>query len=499
MPISNTRPVNTILVVSLLGFGIASRTALYFWNRSLWLDEAMLALNVTHRTYAELLQPLDYNQRAPFGFLLLERLAVDVFGNSEWSLRFFPFFCGLVSLALFSRLALRVLPSAVALFALSLFVVSPTLIYYSAEAKQYSSDVIVALVLYTIAISELPQRLSWTRALVLAVVGLAALFLSHPAFFVLAGLGSLWAISAIHVRDWKGLALLASCGLVWFMLFGMLSYRELSRSPILIEYWEQRHGFIPVPPSSFTEARQLFETFLAVFENPLGFAFPGFAAFLFLAGTIDMFTRDRKLFFIILSPIPFVLLASALHMYPFSERLLLFMVPCLLIGIAEGINVFRTQLLVPSLCAVALAMLLAKPLATTKDFISGRYTVEEVRPALWHATTQWRSGDLIYVYHSTIPAFLYYANDFGFKPADYVLGGEDSGVLPDAGVVRSNSRVWVLLSHAKGARAVERTRIREYFNGIGREVIKSEYTDDWHPFGGVWLWLFDLTERNKLP
>lgn len=73
----------------------------YLYNRSLWADEAVLALNIVNRSYLELLQPLDYDQAAPIGFLIVEKFAVQLFGDNEYSLRLFPLLSGIISLLLF--------------------------------------------------------------------------------------------------------------------------------------------------------------------------------------------------------------------------------------------------------------------------------------------------------------------------------------------------------------------------------------------------------------
>jgi len=51
--------------------GIVLRLRYYAFNRSLWLDESLLALNLIHRSYRQLLKPLDYSQGSRLGFLLV--------------------------------------------------------------------------------------------------------------------------------------------------------------------------------------------------------------------------------------------------------------------------------------------------------------------------------------------------------------------------------------------------------------------------------------------
>ncbi|MCX7754677.1 MAG: hypothetical protein N2117_05455, partial [Anaerolineales bacterium] len=81
----------------LIGLGLVLRLRQYLINRSLWLDEAMLALNILHKDVWGLLGRLDYEQGAPVGFLLLEKLVVTLLGDGERALRLLPFLAGCAS------------------------------------------------------------------------------------------------------------------------------------------------------------------------------------------------------------------------------------------------------------------------------------------------------------------------------------------------------------------------------------------------------------------
>ena len=92
-------------VVILVALGVALRVREYASDRSLWLDESWLALNIVDRPLAQLFGDLSFNQAAPPGFLLIERTSVALFGPTEYALRLFPLLCGIAALPLFARFA----------------------------------------------------------------------------------------------------------------------------------------------------------------------------------------------------------------------------------------------------------------------------------------------------------------------------------------------------------------------------------------------------------
>ena len=65
---------------------------------------------------------------------------MTLLGPSEFALRLFPFLCGLASLLLFWRLAVRVLDGYAVPVAVGLFSIGVPLVNYSAEVKQYGVD-----------------------------------------------------------------------------------------------------------------------------------------------------------------------------------------------------------------------------------------------------------------------------------------------------------------------------------------------------------------------
>src|SRR6266850_277045 len=105
-------PVYTVLSWVIVCLGVILRLSAYIHNRALWGDEIPLARNIEERTYSGLLQPLSYDQASPVGFLMLERLAVQAFGDNEYALRLVPLLAGVLSLVLFFWLATKCLSPA---------------------------------------------------------------------------------------------------------------------------------------------------------------------------------------------------------------------------------------------------------------------------------------------------------------------------------------------------------------------------------------------------
>ena len=189
-----------------LGFvvlGVLLRATRYLLNFPLWCDETMIAANFLDRGYAELLRPLDYRQIAPVLWLAVELSSVKLFGFSEWTLRLFPFLCGVASVPLFRRVAGRLLTGIPLLLAVGLFAVSGWPLKYVAEVKPYGSDLFVSLVVLAMAVEwwRTPGRVGWLWGL--AAFGPVAVGLSFPSLFVLGAVGLAlgWPVWASGRRD----------------------------------------------------------------------------------------------------------------------------------------------------------------------------------------------------------------------------------------------------------------------------------------------------------
>lgn len=444
-----------VVVILLLGF--AFRLRQYLTGRSLWLDEAMLALNIVHRDFAALLRPLDYDQGAPIGFLLIEKAFNILFGDHEFVLRFFPFVAGVAGLGLFYLLLRRTTSGIGQLTGLALFALGPGLIYYSSEVKQYILDVAVAISLLLLAIPIFEQQARKRDYIFLGLVGGLGLWFSHPALFMLAGIGVGLILQAIKQRERYPMSAILMVGVIWLVDLGVLyfvSLRNLSQNSFLREYWQE--NFMPLPPwSGWNWFGTVFE---GLIQNQVGIQFsPWLAISILILGFVHLLTKS-KVYGIVLSVIFFcTLIASALQLYPLGGRLSLFLVPLVILLIGQSIDAleyrFNARYNWSKLVAlfVGACLLYAPASESFSNFINPKY-FEHIRPSMATLSKNWSEGDILFVSYGAVPAFRFYADRYGLgevayrtnEAADYL---KPDTIMSDMKALDGSPRVWVLVAH----------------------------------------------------
>ena len=145
---------------------------------------------------------------------------LDLFGDSEYSLRAFPLLVGVCSLILFYLVVRELLTPIGSLVALLLFATIEPFVRYSAEAKQYGLDVAITLGLLYLFVELVESGEAQSMvALLLAVVGPLAVSLSHPSAFVLAGLAIGGLYVAVSRRSATGLIRQSIAYGIWLLSF----------------------------------------------------------------------------------------------------------------------------------------------------------------------------------------------------------------------------------------------------------------------------------------
>ena len=460
-----------ILSFILIGLGIILRFMQFISGRSLWADEAKLALNIIDRSYLELFQVLDYNQVAPIGFLLIQKLFTQLFGATEFALRLFPFLSGVASLLLIYHLAKRYLNPIAVPIATALLAFLPRQIYYSSEIKQYGSDLMIALLLVSVIHSQ-SKILTMRQVLLFSGIGAIAIWVSHPAIFILASIAltQILVQSVRWIREKKSMQLspwiFVYC--IWgasFVAFYLLSLSANSGNDTLLTSWASRRAF----PASFTDLDWIFYSLKRFFRKPLDFPDPFFHMFalaIFVIGFISLFWKKREALLIFFLPVAITMAAAYLNKYPFYSRVVIFLVPFFVLIMAQGLAwlisatpKFRMARIATSFIGLACTgLLLYIPTSEARAYFTPPVADEEIKPLLQYVENHWQPNDLIYVFQKSQFQFEFHREQFGFQPEDYVVSVDpDQYVENNFAKVRrlyrqdlrqlcGHNRVWVLVS-----------------------------------------------------
>lgn len=412
----------------ILLFGIFLRVYLYLLNRSLWQDEASLAMNLVHRSFGELTQTLDYHQAAPIGFLFIEKFFVSIFGPYDYVMRIFPVVSGILAIYFIFRFAQRHIGSA-GLFALTISSVAWSLVYYATELKQYSSDVMVLSLMIFLAGNALKKKTEAKDFFLLGIIGSLVIWISHPSVFVLAGIGLTLLFEKFTRKEYVPWIWILGVGTSWLLSFGLeyfVSLRHIVADGYMIEYW--RKAYVPSPP--WTNKAWYIKTFLYFLDFSFNNASPMMAWFtigLTSLGVLSVSIRNRKIALILISPFIFVFIASILERYPIKNRFVLFLIPLVFLLMAEGfygvywlfskLNRKFSVILTTSL-AFFLVWTIFSP-TYTKVFFEKPV---DIRPVLKYVADSRKTNDLVYVFHRTRTVFEYYAPFYGLDTGNVVIG-----------------------------------------------------------------------------
>lgn len=406
---------------ALIVLGAALRIARYVANRSLWLDEAFLASTVvTRANWWEFVPPLDYAQSTPYGFLLAAKLCTVILGETEYALRLIPLVAGIAALVMTWIVAQRLCGPPAALVALALMAVSEPLIYFASEFKAYSVEAAVTLGILWLGCATItghtdtdtdtntrPHRpWGWLMA-----AGPLAILFSHSAIFVLAGLGATLWLMDWHAQRWDNAKRMILVGAVWLTAFAasfaaLLAFKVVD--PDEMAFWSDgfaRFGF------SSAVAQWWIGRAHHVLHETLGLPLPGVALVLMGLGVAEWLRRSRWQAVLVVAPLLFLLIASALQKYSLMGRLILFVAPLLALTIASGVR-YLWRLGGPErrwIAVVVAVLLLYVPSVRAVEHALAPPLREEHRAALAYISAHRQPGDVLYLKYSAQPGYEFYS------------------------------------------------------------------------------------------
>jgi hypothetical protein len=518
----------------IIGIGIALRIVRYLHNPSLWFDESVLALDIINRPFSNFIIPSsDYDHGFPLGFPILTKIPIQIFSYSEYTLRLFPLLFGIISLFLFYRISKHYIRPKAVPAALFLFAISDPLVLFSSELKPYSCDITIALSVYALTIYVQSKKLNVLHIALYAILGAFFIWFSNPSVFILAGVGACLVLSCVCKKEWSKLGMFSIAFLIWalsfivyYIIFVRSSYANISMGTE--ELLRLEFAFMPVPPKSLSDIKWFIDNFFGIFDFPLGFSLTGITGFAFLIGCVSLFRENKEKFFILISPVLLTLLASALHKYPFKGRLILFLVPLMLLFIAEGVKQIhdKTKNHSAIIGAVFIGILFIYPLSWAAYHAKNPISRADIKPVLSHIKDNWRDGDIVYVFYYSQYAFEYYAKyhpgPYSFDENEYTIGIAPRGwydrwrkqsvskyydlekeivqshsdvfkeYVKDINKLKGHKRIWALFTEGHPRDGIEEDKFFKYhFEQVGK------LRDSFGRSGLAIAYLYDVSEQKE--
>lgn len=450
-----------IFIWVIIIIGLLIRLRQYVANRSLWIDEAALALNILKLNYKELLSPLFNGQAAPPFFLLLTKLFTEIAGNNEFVLRFIPFVSGIIALILFYPLARNFLSKKSVPLAVVMFAFSSSAIYYSTEFKQYSLDLIFSVIILLSAIKVTRSNYTIKDCIILGMIGVLSTWVSYSSIFVLIGIGLAFIIDIViinkkidrRVVNYHNIKKIMTIGTLWvisFLLHYLLILRFILKEHFY-KYWA--NYFIPFPPMKFEDFRWYIDHLIEIINNPLSFRlFYGFVLIAFILGIYKFWNRGNKMYFYFLCfPIITVMVASTLNYYPIFERLMLFTIPIFYILFAEGacqfLEFFSNQKRYIALLFIILVLIY--PITSGIHHLITPILKEEIKPIIEYCINNKEEKDKIYIYREARNAFEYYTynKNIAFLSSESGNPENPQDYLFELDKLKREGRIWFIFSH----------------------------------------------------
>ncbi len=315
----------------IFGLGVILRVLLFFINPSLFADESALVINIYNKSFFELFGALDFLQASPVGFTIIVKSLISIFNPQsdylrDLVLRIVPFISGMLALPAFYYLVRLIFKENRKAVLTSLFFLffNPCVIYYCAQIKQYSTEMLVSIILLTFFYKMVCNKeYKWWYALIFAI----SPWFSYSSFFILA-VGFL----AVLISDRKlfiksVIPVFLSCLIYYFVSLRFVFAETFLQMRAV---WEVNLGFIDLhhPLRTLLRYGDSFAN-----SKPIS-ALSGFIFFAICL--IYSFGREKyskKLLFVL--PIFLTLFASLLHKYAIQARLILFLMPLFAIAAAS--------------------------------------------------------------------------------------------------------------------------------------------------------------------
>jgi len=442
----STRQLESIASKVTLVIAVLATTlilVLYMGDRSVFLDEANLIRNIYERSYSDLLNPLGYDQSAPFLYLWLAKLSTSL-GSTSILYRLPSLIFVVGSIWIFRRLARQLLQPVAAITAMAMYASHELVWRYATECKQYGADVSSAIMLSYLTTNYPPN--SPLRIALWCVVGTLVQWLSMPAIIVLVGTTLYW---LWRVQDGKlKLKPLLIIGFVWSMAL-LFNYIEVLHPGMNSSHMQAYHEEYFFSLSGWESTRRSVLSYVRLLDKKTAVGMVTVSVMLLVG--VYKGLRDRpSIALLLLSPILASMVLSALGMYSLIERLLLFLLPLLILLVGAGLDRL-VAIESPRLRAILLTLAVIGLMVAIQNRAGLRMLSEHPSDDLltsMQVVDQDGGKYPAYISKLAYPTFYYYTNIHRkLTKRAIVVGVADHGLVQEIDQLMKADTCWIILSH----------------------------------------------------
>lgn len=325
----------------LLIAGIALRITLQFFYPSFSVDEISLGNNIKYSNYIELLYPLKFGQSSPPLFLWIQKLIVLISPFSFWiNIKIFSLFSSIIGLIVFYLFIRKYEFRKLFLLLFIILHFNPFIVSNSLAVKQYTIDLTGIILLIYLFKSKWFIRYNWIFFLVWSLISNIGLFActGYLIYGFLSQKNFMEAKTIIKYIKNKSLTFLALFPYLIYFIWYMNQNGASEMKTFMVNYWSD--SFIPLNGNIFNyiiyTTHGLWIYLLSSFE------IWGMFLMLLMVPFFIYFIKKKVLFkqeiFLLFSILTVHLVLNIFHLYPFSDRLYLYLSPLVLLVLGSSLS-----------------------------------------------------------------------------------------------------------------------------------------------------------------
>lgn len=336
----------SILIIGIIISGIILRFYHQFFNWSFNGDEVNLGLDILNHSFSELFSPFQSRQSAPPLFLLLEKISSQFF-KPYISFKIISFLASCASIFLFNRILKNSFSLGTHIIILALFCFNPFVLSNSLTLKQYSIDLMMGLIAINYFVYGKHLLKTFLFFCFFCLISNVGLFFS-ASFIIYSLVNYIWnekeRMLDINIKLKKiSPYLFAPFPYLLFFLWFINEPGANNMKNYMVHFWNG--SFMPLDFSIFRWfAIQAKVICIFFFSSYWFIAAPMLLLFLF--GIVVVFKHKQQIFqnsiyctiTLYLITVSIHLFLSALKLYPFSDRLFLYIAPGIYLIFGLGID-----------------------------------------------------------------------------------------------------------------------------------------------------------------